>query len=76
MSKALLTELPPTDQRTANKEHTLAWECAFLGCGALRIWEGGQASFDLPICRRCDSPIARSAADRTVLQWVIDGNLF
>lgn len=44
----------------------LAWRCVFLGCDALRIWEGGRPSqfSHLDTCPRCDSRIAVTCADR------------
>ena len=71
---ALLHELPPIDQPTS-KEPTLAWECAFLGCGALRIWEGGRAGFNLPVCPRCECAIAESKTDRAAMWRGIDQQL-
>jgi hypothetical protein len=67
--------LPAFEQASA-QEPALGWPCAFLGCNALRIWEGGQASFNFPVCPRCDSPIAKSAADRMAMRRAIDENLF
>ena len=68
------SDIPPAAYEL--KEPTLGWACAFLGCNALRIWEGGQASFRLPICPRCDVPIARLTPDCAASQRVIDENLF
>jgi hypothetical protein len=50
----------------------LTWPCAFLGCPALRVFEGGRAGFNLPACHCCGSAIATSAAEReTIRQSVI-----
>ena len=54
----------------------LAWPCAFLGCGNVRIWEGGQAGFNLPSCRRCGSAVAQPQTDSANLRHLIRENLF
>ena len=68
--------LLPGFKQAAAQEPAPGWACAFLGCNALRIWEGGQASFNFAICPRCDCPIARSAANRAAMQSIINENLF
>ena len=60
----------------ADNSLVLAWKCVFLGCGAVRIWEGGQAGFNLPSCRRCGSAVAQSQTDSANLRHLIRENLF
>jgi hypothetical protein len=58
-----------------DEELVLAWPCAFLGCGAVRIWEGGRGGFNLPSCHRCGSAVARSDADRASIRALVDKHL-